>query len=321
MSYRLKAFAFSTTLLAIAYAGCTATNQPKASNEVAPLSSSHQLSPPEPVTPQPQTFNEDETEYKSVYDLFTRDESLVYKGFKLKKLTKDVRFEGIEQPMPVAYTLLTKGKKVIRKFYDNLGPLNATDFGLFPFVRGQGKQVIVAETAPRQGHFWIISLDPEFRILFDSADYTASREEPSIFDIDKDGTYELLIGSLDFYFNVKSYALLNTPQPSLIFKYDRHAGKYLIANRILQAYSLRGLDKEIQNLKPEVHSDPASNEGYFRSRIDILLRLIYADKQKEGWAFFDREYRLPDKQDVKTKIKAVLRKQGAYRSIYTRSAV
>ncbi|HKA21566.1 MAG TPA: hypothetical protein VKN18_25040 [Blastocatellia bacterium] len=115
--------------------------------------------------------------------------------------------------------------------------------------------------------------------------------------------------------------MLNTPQPSLIFKYDRHAGKYIIANHILQAYSLRGLDKEIKNLKPEVGSDPASNEGYFRSRVDILLRLIYAGKQKEGWTFFDREYRLPDKQEVKTKIKAVLRKQGAYRRIYPRSVV
>ena len=100
--------------------------------------------------------------------------------------------------MPVAYTLLTERKKVIRKFFDNLCPLNATEFGLFPFVRGGGGQIIIAETAPRQGHFWIISLDPEFRILFDSADYTASREEPSIVDIDKDGTYEVIIGSLDF---------------------------------------------------------------------------------------------------------------------------
>jgi hypothetical protein len=52
---------------------------------------------------------------------------------------------------------------------------------------------------------------------------------------------------------------------------------------------------------------------YLSSRLDILLRYIYARKAKEGWAFFDRRYRRSDKQEIKARIRAVLKHGPPYR--------
>jgi len=99
----------------------------------------------------------------------------------------------------------------------------------------------------------------------------------------------------------------------VIFKYDDKAGKYLPANQLFQEYALKGIESNIATL--------GSDESeYLSKRLDIALQYVFAGKEDEAWAFFDREYKHPDKEEVKSKVKAVLREHPVYRFIYPKRA-
>jgi hypothetical protein len=73
-------------------------------------------------------------------------------------------------------------------------------------------------------------------------------------------------------------------------------------------------DLEISNLPS------AAGELYLASRLNVLLRLLYAGKEKEGWEFFDKAYTLPDADKIKAIVKIELQKAPAYKFIRKRSS-
>jgi len=112
------------------------------------------------------------------------------------------------------------------------------------------------------------------------------------------------------FYGFENFTSMETPLPSIVFKFDQQERKYLPANHRFQSYVLRGIEKRIRNLTPN------AEWFYLSSRLDIALDYIYAGKEQEAWSFFDKEYRRPDKEEMKTKIRAVLKKQPVYRFIY-----
>jgi hypothetical protein len=49
-----------------------------------------------------------------------------------------------------------------------------------------------------------------------------------------------------------------------------------------------------------------------------VLRYIYAGKRDEGWAFYDRQYKLANKDLIKSDILNKLRNEPVYKFIYDR---
>lgn len=45
------------------------------------------------------------------------------------------------------------------------------------------------------------------------------------------------------------------------------------------------------------------------------MQYIHAGEEQEAWAFFDREYKRPDKEEVKSKVKSILKEHPVYRFI------
>jgi hypothetical protein len=56
-------------------------------------------------------------------------------------------------------------------------------------------------------------------------------------------------------------------------------------------------------------SEPGSDRG---RKLDILLDYIYAGKEKEGWAWFEKEYKESRKREVKASVIATLQHSTAY---------
>jgi hypothetical protein len=58
-----------------------------------------------------------------------------------------------------------------------------------------------------------------------------------------------------------------------------------------------------------------SNEdgNYLSKRLGILLRYVYAREANKGWAFFEREYRRPDKEEIKRRIISALKNGPAFK--------
>jgi hypothetical protein len=100
----------------------------------------------------------------------------------------------------------------------------------------------------------------------------------------------------------------------MIFRYDRRAGRYLPANHLYRDYLLKDLDTGISALPTGV------GEEYLAPRLNALLRLLYAGKEREGWEFFDKAYTLPDADKIKAIVKEELRKAPGYKFIRKKSS-
>ena len=261
---------------------------------------------------------------ESVAIAYTEKDSLSYKGFEVNKRYKMVEFEGVPNPERNSYAILMKNGKVLKRFEGLDYPLgNLTDFGLFSFLGGDDKQLVVEQSIHKGWRHWIVDLSSEARIIFDSSDYGVSYELNPI-DIDGDGTYEFLktIATFD-YFDGLCHAC--SPLIPIVFKYDAKEKKYLPANQIFQEYALDGIDEykakvELVNkaLKP---ADLGDRMKALEAVLEVSLRYIYAGKESDGWAFYDREYKLPDREETKLKIRKELEDDPVYKFLYAKGAI
>lgn len=245
-------------------------------------------------------------------DIFTGEKSLSYNGFDVTTTAK--RSKG--KPMDLSYAVIKKDGRVIARFDNSQEEgMNAAQVGLFPLLGSKTKQLIISQTVPRGGRHWIVELTANPKALFDSGDYEVGREEVWAVDIEGDGVYEICLFVTSFYLVFDQLSVMSTPLPTVIFRYDKQEGRYLPANHRYRDYLLKDIETEIKDLPVE------SGERYLARRLNVLLRLLYAGKEKEGWEFFDKAYALPDADKIKTRVKGVLREAPAYKLIRERSSI
>lgn len=270
---------------------------------VSPQSNQLILQPSPSVTPS-------EKMPKTAENFYAKTDSLKYDGFELKKLLKKVKLEDTRDLTEVSYAVLRKNGKTIATF-DGVyfGAGNAADFGLISFLGTDKQQFVISQTIPRGGRHWVVSVSPEYRVLFDSRDFGVGGEEIDISDIDGDGVREISLPLTAFY-GFENLSPAETPLPEIIFRYDQDKKKYLPANQILQNYSLREIGQDTAELSR------LEGEKRFSQVLDMTLRLIFAGKQAEAWAFFDKECGMENKNELKAKILAILKKEPVYKFIY-----
>ncbi|HKQ92020.1 MAG TPA: hypothetical protein VJZ77_15105 [Blastocatellia bacterium] len=243
-------------------------------------------------------------------DIFTRDESLSYNGFDIATITKS-------EPIEFSYAVIKKSGRMVAKFdspHLHGGPGNAIDIGLFPLLGGNTKQLIISQTLPRTGRHWIVELAANPKVLFDSGDYEVGREEVQAVDLDGDGVYEIGLYVKSFYNEFNQLSMMYTPLPTVFFRYDKRAGRYLPANHRYRDYFLKNIEADMSDLPT------APGEQYLASRLNVLLRFLYTGKEKEGWEFFDKAYTLPDADKIKAIVKENLQNAPAYKFIRKRSS-
>jgi hypothetical protein len=243
-------------------------------------------------------------------DIFTKEKSLSYNGFDIATIVK-------AKPIEFSYAVIKKNGRVVAKFdspHVHGGPGNGINIGLFPLLGGKAKQLIISQTLPRTGRHWIVELAANPKVLFYSGDYEVGREEVWAVDLDGDGVYEIGLYVTSFYGAFSQLSVMYTPLPEMVFRYDRRARRYLPANHRYRDYLLKDIETGISDLPS------APGEEYLASRLNGLLRLIYAGKEKEGWEFFDKAYTLPDADKIKAIVKENLQNAPAYKFIRERSS-
>jgi hypothetical protein len=268
-------------------------------------------SPPKPEsTPSPTP----QLEPQQLIDIFVDEDKLVHHGYEVRRLEKTIYYEMPDRngrlefrPTEVTYAVLKRNGRVLATFDDGVyhSAGNSTDFGLFDLLGDGSQQLIVSQTVSRSGSHWVVNFLPEFRVLFDSQDYGVGREEFYVIDLDKDGIYEISLPVTAFYGMPDKMYTGEIPLPEIIFKYDSKQQKYLPENTLFLDYAMRGLSDELQSLNEE-------DNRYFSKRLRILLRYVFAGKEDEGWVFFDNAYRRPDKEEMKSRIQAILKDQPVY---------
>ena len=274
-------------------------------------SCTHTPTPP----PAPEPTPTQQPEPQQLIDEFS-DEDIFHLGYEVRRLMKKVNYEYEDEhgntkssPIEVSYAVIKRNRKAVAEFDGPFfGEGNSTKFGLFDFLGDRSQQVIISTTVFRGGRHWVVSLHPEFRVLFDSADYQVGREDFYVIDLDHDGVYEISLEETAFYDMVDLMYTGEIPLPEIIFRYDAAQKKYLPSNALFPDYAMRGLPDELRGLDDE--------RRYFSNRLRILLRYIYAGKEKEGWAFFDGAYSLADKEKMKARIRCVLNDDPLYKYLH-----
>ncbi len=262
------------------------------------------------VNQQPISASQNSNSVDDLRTVFSKEPSLSYLGYRVIKEQKTVDIEGIKTE--VSYALLKKGEVTVATFDGLYHPAgNTTEFGLFSFLGGEPKQLIVEQSTPRNWSHWIAKLTPDFQVIFDSRKWSLDGEL-ILLDINHDGTFEFT-KTLAIFYDFHKLPTSESPLIPILFSYDRNAGQYIPANHGFQEYALKGIEHEVKNL------DRSSAQAHLAGVLHILLRYIYAGKQQDGWAYFEREYNLKDKDVVKSDVVSKLEFEPVYKFIYQKS--
>lgn len=251
-----------------------------------------------------------------VRDFFVADDRLAYEGYEVLRRERPVRVEHPPEVRPepetveVSYAVLRRGGRVLARFEGTHGAMgNETGFGLFPLLGGGGKQLVVSQTVPRGGRHWVVDLSAGFRVIHDSAEYGLGREDLSALDVDGDGVYELSQELTTFVF-FEGLTGGASHVVDILLRYDPRARKYVPASHVFADYTLGGVRAEGAGL------DRGDARALASDVLRVMLPYIYAGRRAEAWAFYDREYTPPDKQELKSKIAGALARDPVYNFIY-----
>lgn len=145
--------------------------------------------------------------------------SLNYAGYEIRAKKVEMRYRESRRPADDEYVEVKKNKSLLAKFDRCRDPMGTfARIGLFPFLGGSEKQLIVEQTMLRDWCYWIVSWSPGFRVIYDSAKYDVDGElSPE--DIDKDGVYEFWQRLRTFWF-FEHMCGACSPHIGIIFKYD-----------------------------------------------------------------------------------------------------
>ena len=255
--------------------------------------------------------------YKEIYfeEYFSKDDFLEFNGYRLEreKVVKELKEEKIKAD--IFDTVLKKNGKVIKRFEGVFYPLgNQMDFGSVSLIGGE-KQFFVIDTTHRFERNWIFSLQPEYRLLFDSADFHLLRGGMAGIDFDNDGVYEITLSRMEY--GIFTFPNSEVPNVRIIFKYDPQKKRFLPASHLFPEFTLKGLNERIERFRQNERKS-------FPEVLAITLVYIYAGQESDGWKFFDENFvsyefsgeKIEDKNEAKQKIKKELSENPIYRFIY-----
>lgn len=258
-------------------------------------------------------------EIQSPAEYFVDQDHSGYLGYTIERRRRKVLLEGDYQSrdtwIDVAFVNLRKGKRLVKTFdadvYFGMG--NHADFGYFPFLGDGHKQLVISQDVPRGGCQWVVRLSPKFKVLFDGQELGVGREgaDLGVVDLDDDGTLEILAWITDFYEFHDKMSMGQIPLPTIVFKYDPTAEKYLPANAQFKNYVY-------EDLETPAEPDSTLNMEHRSTILNNLFTYIYAGEEKRGWDFFDQNYQPDDKEEIRKRVKEMLRTQPVYNLIYKR---
>lgn len=251
-------------------------------------------------------------------------EAIYIDGDKLSYQGYDVeRFSDAADRLSFA-TIKKKGRIIAT--LRNGGPgKESTQFGLFSLFGDASKQLVILQYSGGAHCCWtyrIYDFHPNLRVIFDDEsyglDYLGYELVPQ--DIDGDGKFELTQSVMTFDYFHMSHA--SSVFPVAVFSYNEKSRTYVPANRRFSAYVLKGIENDLKALelaRRDVDAEDLQNrEKYLSAVLKVMLKRIYAGDEADAWKFFNSEYRLSDKTEIKSDIRKALRHDPIYRSLYKR---
>ena len=295
--------------------GCTARTVSQSSGSGPPANSASAVASPS-ESPEvtdyiPDQFGEPIGAFINSY---TADEKLSYLQYEIVKATRSSASRSSKNNTNVEYAVLRRNGRLVAKFDSPIDEISEVRFGLFSFLGDGAKQLVVEQTSKKFWRYWIVSFQPEFRVIYDSGKYDVVSELRTA-DIDGDGRLEIIqnLGSF-WYFNLDN---VYSPRPPMIFKYQLTTHKYAPANPEFSQSALKDIEQRITRTRKVIESkdNPAYVQNVRSAVLDVVLRYLYAGKKKEAWAFYDEYYNVEDKASLRFELVKKLGRDTLYREI------
>ena len=308
-------YKYILALLSLTFCGCNAAS----TRPISPAPSSLEVTPTaNNVTSTTKKYNY-ETKYAD--DLLSENEKLSYGNYQIEKHRKPTIVEGKRfDDDGHQFAVLKQKDKVVAQFDAIVNPLGTEiRFGLHSLLGDDRKQLIIEQTENRGWQYWIVDLNQEAKVIHNSGKYNVG-QGLRVLDLDGDGKTELIQNLLTFWF-FDGLANTHSPFPDIVFTYDPKSRQYVPANCRFRDFVLRDIEQHITKVRV-AKSNAAKNDGdvpgdgdILGAMLRVLLEYIYASKEKEAWEFYEAEYNLPDKAEMKSKIKNKLKEDAVYQAI------
>ncbi|HCU22570.1 MAG TPA: hypothetical protein DF698_06735 [Candidatus Atribacteria bacterium] len=253
-------------------------------------------------------------EINTLDKIFNNTKSLTLNGYTIEKIPgpQDEQWSAV----------LKKYNEVIMRF-ENGYLEDMTIFGLYPFIVNRDKQLVV-EQFSGGAHCcwsdWIIELTSPISILYDSQKYPVGYGIV-IEDLDKDGNSEFIQTLLTFdYFDRIPHAY--SPLPAVVFAFDESSNQFVPANPLFADYLLKDIEENIQYCQEytsKVKANPDSYDDstgeYLSSVLQVVIPYIYVNQEENAWSFFNQNYLLKDKEEIRQKVEGQLNNCAVYQYI------
>lgn len=150
----------------------------------------------------------------------------------------------------------------------------------------------------------LLQLEPEYKVLFDSAHYGNSLGyELTAVDLDGEGTLELQQTVLTFdYFYVLPHVA--SPMPAAIFQYDEMTGRYVPANdrfaeHVKEIMQVANARRRMEETRAAANVEQIETyHPYLTAVMTVVLALAYTGQPEAARDFLETEYALPDKTEL-----------------------
>lgn len=254
--------------------------------------------------------------FGSLIKTYTTDESLSYMGYEITKASRKAKSGATT----IEYAVLRRNSRIVATFDSPIDQISEVRFGLFSFLGDNAKQIVVEQTSNKFWRYWIVSLQPHFRVVYDSNNYDVVLEL-RVADLDHDGKLEILQNLGSFWY-FKSNNILS-PRPPILFRYNPEEARYTPANPAFKEVTLKDIGERIDKARKVIErkDDPAHELHTHSAVLDVVLRYLYSGEEDEAWSFYEKHYDLRDKTAFKEELKDKLGADALYRDVSNRPAM
>lgn len=256
-------------------------------------------------------------EFELLDDSYVKGDKLSYAGYDVER-----SFDEVNR---VSSATIRKNGKTLAVHRNGGLIKDSTEIGLFPYLGGETKQLFIMQYTGGAHCCWVYKVydfSPRLRLIFDGEKYDIDSigYELRPTDIDGDGVYELTQAVMTFDYFHMSHA--SSVFPTAVFSYDEKKRAYAPANHRFTSYLLKGVGEDLKRVEQErgkIESDgEIANERYLAAVLRVTLKYIYAGREADGWEFYNREYKLSNREEIRADVRKALKTDPIYRSIYRR---
>lgn len=245
-------------------------------------------------------------------ETYTKDENLSYMGYEITRESRRAK----NGSTTIEYAVLRRNSRIVATFDSPIDQLSEMRFGLFSFLSDGAKQIVVEQTSNKFWRYWIVSLQPHFKVVYDSNNYDVVFEL-RVADIDNDVKQELLqhLGSF-WYFKSNN---IFSPRPPIVFQYNAAEARYIPANPQFKEVTLKDINQRVDKARQVIErkEDPNHELHIHSAVLDVVLRYLYSGEEDEAWSVYDKHYDLHDKDAFKKELKDILAADRLYREVRT----